>query len=250
MSAEKKLVLISTGNAERDQHLQKLVSGAWRESIVFLAGDGNQVLLKAEKAPPHLFLLSATAAKPSGLEIYERLKSDKAYKKATFIVLLGEGQKVVMNDDSAVNRAFFIAHPGEDVEVLAAMTKVLNFLNQASSDGSSYKSKFVKKGEFLIRFGEQPDFVYILVKGRLQASVENDGARKVLGYIEPGEFVGEMSYINNEIRSADVTADQDSELLEISIHNIDSVLYQKPAWAKAMIKTLSRRLKGANTKPR
>jgi CRP/FNR family transcriptional regulator, cyclic AMP receptor protein len=235
----------------RDQALQALISSAWKDSVFFFASDGNQVLQKADKAPPHLFVLSSDAAKPNGIEIYDRIKDTKPFKKSAFIVLLEEGVKIVMNDDSATGRAHFIPLLDREAELRTALAKVQNFLSESNNEGAGYKSRFVKKGDSLISFGEQAEFVYILVRGRLVASIKNDsGEVKVLGYIEPGEFVGEMSYINNEARAADVNAELDSELLEINIQSMDTVLYQKPAWAKAMIKTLSRRLKGANTKPR
>jgi CRP-like cAMP-binding protein len=56
-----------------------------------------------------------------------------------------------------------------------------------------------------------------------------------------------MAYINGEPRSANVKATKDCELVEIPIHLLDHVLFMKPAWAKALMKTLSRRIKNANS---
>ncbi|MBL7688606.1 MAG: Crp/Fnr family transcriptional regulator, partial [Bdellovibrionaceae bacterium] len=60
------------------------------------------------------------------------------------------------------------------------------------------------------------------------------------------EFVGEMAHINQEPRSASVKALEDCELIEIPNGSLDLVLFSKPAWAQALMRTLSRRLKRIN----
>ncbi|MCB0415661.1 MAG: Crp/Fnr family transcriptional regulator, partial [Bdellovibrionales bacterium] len=56
----------------------------------------------------------------------------------------------------------------------------------------------------------------------------------------------EMAYINGEPRSADVVALSDCELIEFGVDRLDSLLFKKPSWSKALMKTLSKRLKRAN----
>ncbi len=85
--------------------------------------------------------------------------------------------------------------------------------------------------------------------GRLIAIAHHGAAEaRELGIVETGEFVGEMAYINGEPRSATVKALDLCELIEIPVHLLDHVLFTKPAWAKALMKTLSKRVKAANTK--
>jgi hypothetical protein len=57
---------------------------------------------------------------------------------------------------------------------------------------------------------------------------------------------GEMAYINGEPRAANVIAEGPSELIEIPFERLDHVLFQKPMWSKALMRTLSKRLKNAN----
>ena len=104
----------------------------------------------------------------------------------------------------------------------------------------------LSKGDVLIREGEKAEFVYLLQKGRLRAVHFEGAEERLLGGVEPGEFVGEMAYINQELRSATVIADEESELVEIPIQYVDQILFQKPSWAKALMRTLSRRLKRTN----
>jgi CRP-like cAMP-binding protein len=68
----------------------------------------------------------------------------------------------------------------------------------------------------------------------------------ILGNVESGEFVGEMAYINNEPRSATIEATSNAQLIEVPIELVDKILYKRPAWSKALMQTLSKRLKNAN----
>src|SRR5262245_19234064 len=61
----------------------------------------------------------------------------------------------------------------------------------------------VETGDVLMRQGEVGDCLYVLLSGRLRASIEREsGAHSAVGDICPGEVVGEMSLIVDERRSA------------------------------------------------
>ncbi|MGZ3771541.1 MAG: Crp/Fnr family transcriptional regulator, partial [Bdellovibrio sp.] len=68
----------------------------------------------------------------------------------------------------------------------------------------------------------------------------------MLGEIMPGEFVGEMGHFNHEPRSATVEAITEVELIAIPSGSLESVVFARPSWAKALVKTLSLRLRRAN----
>ncbi|HEY8280477.1 MAG TPA: Crp/Fnr family transcriptional regulator, partial [Bdellovibrionota bacterium] len=89
---------------------------------------------------------------------------------------------------------------------------------------------------------------FLLKKGRLQAIRADKEKTTVLGEILPGEFVGEMAHITGESRSADVLASENSELVEIPVGTLDILLFSKPAWSRALMKTLAQRLRVTNTK--
>jgi CRP/FNR family cyclic AMP-dependent transcriptional regulator len=74
----------------------------------------------------------------------------------------------------------------------------------------------------------------------------NAGKKVVLGNVESGKFVGEMAYINNEPRSAFIEEVSDAQLIEVPIELVDKILYKRPVWSKALLQTLSKRLKIAN----
>lgn len=75
----------------------------------------------------------------------------------------------------------------------------------------------VPAGWPVLKAGEAPDGVWFLVSGSLAAFRPVDrGQHQLLGYIRPGEPVGEMALIAREPHSASVFAMRDSEVLKLS----------------------------------
>lgn len=85
--------------------------------------------------------------------------------------------------------------------------------------------------------------VFVLLSGRAQVSVEpRRGQVQVLGTLEAGGAVGEMSSLTGELRSATVTALDDVEVLRIPDAVFDALRVRKPEVAVALVRMLSRRL--------
>jgi CRP-like cAMP-binding protein len=118
-------------------------------------------------------------------------------------------------------------------------------LRPTKSDPSmDFCLRTLKPGELLFREGENAEFAYLVKSGRLRAYKEHAGRIDVLGEIGPGEFVGEMAYIDGEPRTASVDSVETSELIELPLKNLDAIVFSKPAWSRALMKTMSKRIKG------
>ncbi len=75
----------------------------------------------------------------------------------------------------------------------------------------------VPRGDFLFHKGDPGDSVYMVVSGRLRASLRDDADHEqVFGEIRRGETVGEAAPFTGSARSADVYALRDSELISFS----------------------------------
>jgi CRP-like cAMP-binding protein len=57
-----------------------------------------------------------------------------------------------------------------------------------------------------------------------------------------------MAHITGDTRSADVEAVENSELVDIPVGTLDILLFSKPIWARALMKTLAQRLRATNFK--
>lgn len=104
----------------------------------------------------------------------------------------------------------------------------------------------VKKGESLIYEGTKGDTLYWLKDGSLEVYKRCNNYRKHIGDIFPGELVGEMSFLDDEARSATIVAKVDCELYEIPGEKLKEIMQKQPPWFQALIKTLLSRLRRAD----
>jgi CRP-like cAMP-binding protein len=117
----------------------------------------------------------------------------------------------------------------------------------ALDTNKSYKLRFLAPQEILFKESEPASSVYFVKRGGLRAIKDYGGQNIILGPVQAGEFVGEMAHFNGQPRSATVQAVSDCEMIEIPTGVLDMVLFSKPAWAKALIGTLAKRLMRSNT---
>lgn len=104
-------------------------------------------------------------------------------------------------------------------------------------------------GETLFAQGDPPDYLYIVVHGRLEVIVEREnGEHEVVDQIGPGACVGEMALLAGEPRSATVRAIRDSELVRLSKDEFNLLLNQHPRAATEIARTLVRRLRQTTAK--
>ena len=107
-------------------------------------------------------------------------------------------------------------------------------------------TKIVAKDEYIIREGEASTEMYYLNKGTLAIYKRKGDHEKQIGTIYSGELVGEMSFLDNEPRSASVKATTESELTIIPREKLNKQIENQPSWVKVLLSTLTERLRKAN----
>lgn len=85
----------------------------------------------------------------------------------------------------------------------------------------------LQKGDTLIHQGAPGEAFYFLVHGRMRAFVtDNDGVRRMVGEIVPGDEVGEMSLLTDQPTTAEVRARHDCLLIrfpkETYLHMVET----------------------------
>ena len=106
------------------------------------------------------------------------------------------------------------------------------------------------KDETLMTEGEGSSSMYWLQQGQLSVHKMRGNELVLLGHVYSGELVGEMSFLDDEPRSATVKALSDCELVEIPSENFESIMSTQPKWMQILIKTLVARLRKANARIR
>ncbi len=117
------------------------------------------------------------------------------------------------------------------------------------SIGSEFEQVGVAGGSTLVRRGDPSDALYIVISGRLVATLEDESGGIVrLGEIGRGEMIGEMSILSGGTRTATVTALRDSRLVRISNQTFLEFMQRHPSVTRQFIQILTSRL--ANRAPR
>lgn len=90
--------------------------------------------------------------------------------------------------------------------------------------------------------GDASDYLYILVGGKLISLLNaNEASEKIIGYIKPGETVGEMGVLTQETRSLTVKAVEESQLLKLSRQSFTRILTEYPAIVFDIIRPIVQR---------
>lgn len=241
---EKRKFIVASQDPSVCNYLTGFIGKQISQSSTVTAFDGIEAQAKIENDLPAVFVVSHNLPKKNAFKLIQWITSKKAYDQMAILVLSPLPDKEYFIDEVVTGRLQFFDGIHDETKITQALNKALNY--SINGIAREFKIRFLSAGELLIREGEKAETVYIVKRGELNATVNRDSQELTLGKIEKGEFVGEMAYINGEARSADVTAQTDCELIEVPITNLDLMLFQKPAWSKALMKTLSKRIKIAN----
>jgi CRP/FNR family cyclic AMP-dependent transcriptional regulator len=110
--------------------------------------------------------------------------------------------------------------------------------------------KHLKKGEALMKEGETSNSMYWVQSGTLRLFKKKGSGFIELGVVHSGEVVGEMSFLDNQPRSASVEALQPCDIVEIPRGKFEEFINAQPSWMKSLIQTLVKRLRTTNNRLR
>lgn len=101
----------------------------------------------------------------------------------------------------------------------------------------------VAPGEVFIREGEPGGSLFIILKGAVEVT-KRDGEHEVtLATRGPGEFLGEMSLLEQAPRTASVRATEPGELLAVGPEAFRQLLARRPEAAATLLRTVTSRLR-------
>ena len=98
-------------------------------------------------------------------------------------------------------------------------------------------------GVTLIHQGATDDSLYVVVSGRLKTSILVEDREQALAEIGPGELVGEIAFLTGQVRSAVVSAQEGSRVLQLTRTDFEVFELRYPEAAASMLGVLSQRLK-------
>ncbi len=104
----------------------------------------------------------------------------------------------------------------------------------------------LEAGEILFRDGDEGELLYVVSRGELAVFKEVDGAERELAVLPAGSFVGELSLLNGEPRSATVKARTECVLQVYDRPSFEALLHRNPSVAVRIVYELANRLQTSN----
>jgi CRP-like cAMP-binding protein len=104
--------------------------------------------------------------------------------------------------------------------------------------------KRLERNAYLFHKGEPGHQVYAVMEGRLKAAGRGrDGKEVVFRFMDPGEVIGEIAFLDAEPRSATVQAVEDSTLLTLHRRDLLPFLERNPKAAIKLASVLAQRIR-------
>ncbi|MBM64863.1 MAG: cyclic nucleotide-binding protein [Myxococcales bacterium] len=108
----------------------------------------------------------------------------------------------------------------------------------------------LKAGDILFRQGDPGDAMFVVVSGELEVVLQDEDTERVVATLTAPQFLGEMTLIDKQPRSASVRASTDAVLLALSYDNIYSFARAHRMGFTCLViniaKTVSTRLRDMN----
>ncbi len=120
---------------------------------------------------------------------------------------------------------------------------------QAESVAAAVIKRRYKRGECIVEQDKQSNFLAIVLTGRARVvTADARGREVILATMKPGDYVGEMSLIDNQPHSATVRAEVQTDVLILGRPEFARCLPENTSLAYAVMKGLVQRLREADRK--
>ena len=107
--------------------------------------------------------------------------------------------------------------------------------------------KSYKAGRNIFQEGDPGDGLYLILEGKVQITcLLGQDQRTVLSQLGPGDFFGEMAVLDDQPRSATVTAESDTKVYFILRDDLLRVLEHSPSLAANLVREFSQRMRDFN----
>jgi CRP/FNR family cyclic AMP-dependent transcriptional regulator len=102
------------------------------------------------------------------------------------------------------------------------------------------KTISLKKNEILFLADEDKNDLYIIRKGKVMVFVQKGSEIIPVAYLGQGEYIGELSFFDDEPRSASIICSEDTEFIKIATEEMSE---QFPTWLKIIGQQLTKKIR-------
>ena len=120
---------------------------------------------------------------------------------------------------------------------------------QAQAIADAVVKRRLRRGELVVEQGRKSNALFILLNGRARVLTSDSRGREViLAVLEAGDYVGEMSLIDNEPHSATVRAEVQTDMLVLARSDFARCLPENSTLSYGVMRGLVKRLRQADRK--
>ena len=120
---------------------------------------------------------------------------------------------------------------------------------QAESIAEGVVKRRYRRGELIVERGRKTNSLFILLTGRARVVAADERGREViLAVLEAGDYLGEMSLIDNEPHSATVRAEVQTDVLVLGRAEFTRCLLENASMGVVLMRGLVKRLRQADRK--
>lgn len=121
--------------------------------------------------------------------------------------------------------------------------------SQAESVADAVIKRRFKRGEMVVEKGKKSNALFIILSGRARVVTSDARGREViLAILQQGDYIGEMSLIDNEPHSASVCCEVQTDVLMLGRMEFARCLPENSSMAYAVMRGLVQRLRHADRK--
>ncbi len=121
--------------------------------------------------------------------------------------------------------------------------------SQAEGVADAVTKRRFKRAEVIVEQGEKSNTLFIILTGRARVvTADKRGREVILATLQPGDYIGEMSLIDNEPHSATVRAEVQTDMLTLGRAEFARCLPENSSMSYAIMKGLVQRLRQADRK--
>jgi small-conductance mechanosensitive channel len=106
------------------------------------------------------------------------------------------------------------------------------------------KTRIYAAGEAIVRMGQEGSSMFVIVRGRVNVQIVENGQEKIVNTLTESDFFGEMSLLTGEKRTATVVAADETEVLRIEKKAMKLILESNPDLVQSISDIMDERRMG------
>ena len=140
-----------------------------------------------------------------------------------------------------------MAKPDDMANLLATIPLFHGLDNkQLRQLGNRFVPRSYPAGKNIVTQGKGGEGMFVVISGRAQAVVEStDGTKTTVNEFGPRDFFGEVAMLDDDARTASVTATEDTECLALTRSDFISLMKNDAEMATEIAVALAKRLRRA-----